>query len=655
MILGLLLVVLLIPLPEPRVEGASRIVDQSGDVVAWLYRERREPVPLDSLPSHLRLAVLSVEDTRFYRHVGVDPVGFARSVWLNIRYRRVVAGGSTISQQLARTLYLDHAVTFERKIWEAVLALKLESRFAKDEILGLYLNQIYWGHGAYGVEMAARTYFGKSSRDLTLGESALLAGIIPSPENFSPYRNSELALSRRRIVLDRMVELGHVSPAAAAAAADQPLELVGLGTIQEERAPHFVDWILSELEAIFPGITRDVYRGGYVIETTLDLELQRAAQEIVDRRLGALGGEIDDRGVAQPQGALVTLDPQTGHVLAMVGGRDNPKDQLNRALSSRQPGSAFKPFVYTAALERGFTVDQTQLCEPITLGDYEPECHLAERFHFRDLNMREAMALSCNVTAVLWGQEVGTPRVAAAARRLGITSPIDPHDASLVLGSYEVRPLELAAAYAPLANQGIAVEVTGVLSVTDPGGRQLFEADPRARRVMEPEVAYMVTSLLRDVMTFGTGSHLRPLVPVPAAGKTGTTDGSRDAWFAGYTADVVTVVWVGYDIPRALPGFGGTLAGPIWAEVMSRASAGSPVRDFSRPEGVVSVDLCEETGLLPNPTCPTYTELFIKGTEPMLVCPEIHSDDDDSEWPSRWVPWDWLQPRGAPQGANQDP
>ncbi len=634
--------VLILPLPDPNVETSSRVLDSQDRVVTWLFRERRDPVPLEEMPGHLKEAVVAMEDTRFYRHPGVDPVGIARSLVANIRHGRVVAGGSTITQQLARNLYLEHTVTLYRKVAEALLALKLEAHLSKAEILEMYLNQIYWGHGAYGAEMAAQTYFGKSVRHLTLAESALLAAVIASPENYSPYRDPDRTLALREIVLERMVEQEFITPAEAEEAAQEPLILAGLEAQETRVAPRFVDWILSDLDRRFPGLSHQIWEGGYTIRTTLDLDLQLSAEEALNRRLGWISGEREESGRLQPQGALVALDSRTGAVRAMVGGRQDPGDHLNRAVSKRQPGSAFKVFAYTEALRQNHTIIETQKCEPISVGGYEPACHIREGFHFRDLDMREAVAVSCNVTAVLWGQEVGTARVASRARDMGVESHVDPHAANLVLGAYEVTPLEMAAAYIPLATGGLGGRPYGVVEVVAPGGRVIFSDQPRTRQVLDPGVAYLVTSLLQEVLRTGTGSHLGPQLGFPAAGKTGTTDGSRDAWFVGYTPDLVSAVWVGYDIPRALPGVGGTLAGPIWAEFMSSAQAAHPSGDFVRPDSVVAVEICEESGLLAHGGCPSRTELFLRDTEPRDICPLPHRQEDDPFLP--WLPFRFEPP-----------
>ncbi|HHY91899.1 MAG TPA: penicillin-binding protein, partial [Firmicutes bacterium] len=452
--LGLILVlalalgvyVLFIPLPQASVPLARRLFDVKGQQVASLYTENRVDVPLTDISPDLRNAVVAIEDYRFYEHFGIDPVAIARAAVRNLKAGRVVEGGSTITQQLAKTLYLTPERTWERKLHELFLTLKLEARYSKEQILRMYLNTIYFGHGAYGVEVAAQTYFGKHARDLTLGEAAILAGIPRSPASYSPYLNPSGALERRQVVLRRMAELGYISPEQAANAGKEPLRLVGL-TARVGRAPYFVDYVVRQLE---PRYGIDVlHKGGLNIYTTLDLSTQTAAETAF--RQGLPVSFRDARAVTQPQGALVALDPQSGEIRALIGGRDFRETQLNRAVAPRQPGSAFKPFVYLAALQDGYTAASTFVCEPIALPvpgqpPWTPTDYGSEDYHWRPLTLREALTISDNVVSARLNYALGPAQGVAVAHNLGIVSHLTPHLSS-VLGTNEVTPLEMAAVW----------------------------------------------------------------------------------------------------------------------------------------------------------------------------------------------------------------
>jgi 1A family penicillin-binding protein len=616
------------PLPQAPDYVASTVYGRNNEVIARLYLEDRTPIPIGQLPGYLLDAVVAIEDYRFFDHSGVDPIGIARAFYRNAIARRRVEGASTITQQLARELYLTQERTYTRKAQEAVLALKLEQVYDKRRILEMYLNQVYFGHGAFGVEVASQIYFGKSASEVTLGQAALLAGVLRSPENYSPYRNAGVALRRRSFVLTRMVELGYIDAATAESARNEELQLATLRPRVPE-APYFIDYILAEIGLTHPEVARAVYQAGFEIYTTLDLEMQRAANDAMRTQLTR--GSPDAKGVTQPQAALVAVDPQTGGILAMVGGRSYRETQLNRAAQAhRQPGSAFKPFMYAALIDRHYTTISQQMCEPTSFPagpgqpNYTPVDYGAEPYHNRPLTMREAIKVSDNVAAVKWLNEVGPQAMIDYARRMGIYSPLAPY-LPLVLGTFEVYPVELATAYCPLANGGMRVSTLAVRRVVARDGDVLIENQPSMQPAIPPATAFLVTDMLRSVMgPGGTGAHLGWQLNRPSAGKTGTTNDSKDAWFVGYVPQVVCAVYVGYDEPAALWGPGGRVAGPIWLEFMRAALRDVPPADFPRPPDVVEATVCTQTLQLANPTCPTVVERFRLGTQPAAVCPIWH-------------------------------
>ncbi len=599
------------PTPTP-----STLYDAAGEVLTSLGQGGRF-VPFGEIPKVVRDAVVAIEDARFWSHPGVDAVGIARAVVVNLRRGTRAQGGSTITQQLARNLFLSPEKSYVRKFQEAIIALLLEARFSKSEILALYLNRVYFGDGAYGIDEAARTYFGKAAQELTLPEGALLAGLLRAPSRYSPYANPELALERRSIVLSRMEELGLVTAEEAQAAKDAPLELAGR---RGGEAPYFVDYVENWLVERF-GADR-VFHDGLHVVTTLDRKVQEAAE-------AALGGH---------QGAVVALDPQTGHVVAMVGGRDYVESQFNRATQSRrQPGSAFKPFVYAAALEQGWQMNDLVEDVPRTWGDYSPQNFRGE--YWGRVTMKHALVESLNNGSVWLLERVGVDRAIALARRLGITTltPDDRHLA-LALGGLTqgVIPLEMAAAYVPFANGGLWHEPVPVKEVRDRHGALLYQHRPAPRRVLSEEVAFFITDMLRDAVERGTGTAAA--IGRPQAGKTGTTDDQRSAWFVGYTPDLVAAVYIGNDDGTPLQGGGGTLAAPVWSRMMSAALAGRPAVDFPVPPWVVTgvpVDIF--TGLLAGEGCP-YRE-----------------SDSFVAWraPRRYAPCAWDTARGGEHSGEE--
>lgn len=646
--------VFVLPLPEPTIPSETRVLDVNGAIVGRLFVQNRIEVPLDRMAKDLPNAVVAVEDTRFYRHRGIDIIGIGRALVRDIMARKIVEGGSTLTQQLAKNLYTSGRRTIARKIYDAVLAIKLETRYTKQEIMGMYLNTVYLGQGTYGVETAAQTYFGKSAADLTLAESALIAGLIRSPEYYNPYRDLQVAIDRRNLVLARMAEQGYISKARADQASREPVKLAGLKPLASE-APYFVAYVVEQIKARHPEIAGDLYTGGYEIRTTLDLKMQRAANNAFKN--GFTRSDKDEKGVPQPEGALVAIDPRNGHIRALVGGRDYALTQLNRAYQTfRQPGSAFKPFLYTAVIDSGYTEASTQVCEPVSYpsgkpgAPYEPKDYGSQPYHYAPMTIQRGIQISDNVTAIKWASQIGPKAIATYAHKMGITSQLE-ESLPLALGTSVVSPLEMCTAYCPLANGGLAVQPLSILKITDKYGNVIEENRPSVQRVISEQTVYIVTHMMTSVFEpGGTGARLASIINRPAAGKTGTTNDQRDAWFMGFTPDLVCSVYIGYDDPsKSLPGYGGTLAGPIWANFMAGALSDVTPRDFPEPSGLEHATVCQVTGLLANPTCPAHDAVFLSGTAPTETCPVRHDPNNPySLTSSPWVAPESLPPGEAP-------
>src|SRR6266851_5069436 len=582
----------------------TKIYDDNDEPMTELHVERRILVPLAQIPQSLRDAILATEDRRFYSHHGVDPTGIARAVYQNFRRGRIVEGGSTITQQLAKVLFLTPDKSLERKLKEAVLALELERRYSKDRILEMYLNQIYFGHGAFGVEAAARTFFGKSVSELSLPEATLLAGLPKAPSTYSPFKHPEAAKRRRATVLARMVDVGALAPPQAKKTAE-----TALGLIPPERrrttGQYYLEYVQQQLEAQYGADL--VFKGGMQVYTTLSPVMQVKAERALRER---------------PEGALLTIDPQTGYIKAMVGGYDFFKSEFNRAVQARrQPGSAFKAFVYLAALESGQTpasvVDDSPIEFPAGRNGkpWKPENYDRK---FRGLiTYQQALEESVNVAAVKVLEKNGIRRTVDIARRLGVESPMG-ENLSVALGTSDLTLLEITSAYGALANQGNWIRPTAIRYVLDSQRKLLEENTPLSKQVVSPELAYVMTHMLRGTIERGTGAAARALGR-PAAAKTGTTNDYSNAWFIGYTPQLVTGVWVGYDRPRSLgkDETGSRVAVPIWTAFMQEALAGTPPDDFPIPERVVRVPVdMNASGGCVRPV----TMAFIAGTEPKEAC-----------------------------------
>jgi penicillin-binding protein 1A len=597
----------------------TKIYDDNDELVTELHVERRIFVPLAHIPQTLRDAVIATEDRRFYYHWGIDPIGIARAIVQNYRRGRVVEGGSTITQQLTKVLFLTPDKSLERKLKEAVLALELERRYTKDRILEMYLNQVYFGHGAYGVEAAARTYFGKSVSELNAREAALVAGLPRAPSTYSPFEHGETAKRRREVVLRRMVEYGALKDADA-----KRLARSDLGLIPPERrrttGQYFLDYVQQTLEGKYGADM--VFKGGLNVYTTLSPTMQLTAERALRDGLKALEGRTNAKSGEHPEGAIVTIEPHTGYVRAMVGGYDFFRSEFNRAVQARrQPGSAFKPFIYIAALESGLTPATRIEDAPVSYAvgpngqAWKPENY--DRKFRGPTTLQQAIEESVNVVTVKVQEQVGLNRTVQVARRFGITSPLD-LNLSLALGTSDMTLIELTSAYGALGNEGQWMPPTAIRYVTDSQGRLLEEHLPDPREAVSPETAFVITHMLRGVVERGTGQAARVLGR-PIAAKTGTTNDYSNAWFVGFTPRLATGVWVGYDRPRSLgkDETGSRVAVPIWVDYMGKVLGNRPREDFPMPDRVVLVPV----DLDPSNECVRVVMMaFVKGTEPAVAC-----------------------------------
>jgi penicillin-binding protein 1A len=627
---------------------ATVIVDASGRPAFSIFEEQRREVPLSAISPHLVSAVVAIEDQRFYDHSGVDVVRIAGAALANLREGRRAQGGSTLTQQLARQSFLTLNKTFTRKMQEVLLAMRIEGEYSKPEILQLYLNKVYFGSGLYGAEAASLGYFGKSASALTVDEAALLAGLVKSPSSLAPTVNMERAIARRNVVLQAMHDTGAIDADALDRARQAPVHLVDALRKDAAFGLHFRELVRIQLVERF-GRER-VYEGGLKVYTTIDLAMQRAADaavlasldELDRRRAAAL--KARRRPVAEPdaplEAALVAIDPKSGEVRAMVGGRRFADSTFNRAVQARrQPGSAFKPFVYAAALESGYSPATLieHLDEPVDVpeGEWTPEDGHADA---TEMTMRTALRTSSNRAAVKMIQRVGIPVAVDYARRLGVGEM--PAVPSLALGSGEVTLLDLTSAFGAFAAAGIRHAPLLIRRVEDAEGQVLFQAAPESAAAVTPQTAFLMSTMLADVVNSGTAWKARQLgFTLPAAGKTGTTNDYRDAWFVGFTPSLVAGVWVGYDQPRPiLPGsaYAGDVAVPLWARFMKTATAKDKPVWFRPPENIVTAQVCRLSGKRPVGGCAVahvaledgsvsqrstiVTEYFVRGTEQTATC-----------------------------------
>jgi len=599
------------------------VYDRHNRVITKLFRQNRTWVNLEDIPVVMRNAVIAAEDSEFYKHKGVDLSAIVRAFWKNVTSGRVEQGASTITQQLARNMFLTQEKTLARKIKEAILAVRLEQTFSKDKILEMYLNVIYYGHGAWGLHSACQLYFNKEPKDLTLSEAALLAGIIKAPEYYTPKRHPERAAIRQAYVLRRMVELGMIDQQDAERAKKIQLDFQGLKkpSLMFDSAPYFISYIL--FDHLLPKYGSDlVYRGGLRVYTTIDLDIQHAAEEAIQN--------------LKSEGAIVALDPYTGEILALVGGKDFKKSKFNRATQAyRQPGSAFKPFVYAAALEKGLRPIDHVFDAPLSFDNGVDENgkeniwspgNYGGTYH-GEVTILEALVHSYNTVAVRVGQITGIQRILSVARDAGFTSPHIPADLSVALGSASITPLELASAYCMFANDGFRVQPFGIKKVTTAAGEILESFEPLKFQATPPQITTTIRSMMEEVVRSGTGRRAK-IEGYEVFGKTGTTNEYSDAWFAGGIPNMVAVVYAGNDDHTSLgkSGTGGAIAAPVWHDFVSKAKEYIP-KDTTFPDtstyNVVEVKICKETGFLAGDSCPSANILMPVGTAPEAVCP-IH-------------------------------
>lgn len=570
--------------------ASSQIYDVHGNLITTVHAtENRLPVKLSQVPKDLQNAFIATEDNRFYSHHGVDPIGIMRAIWVNIAHDGVAEGGSTITQQLARNAFLTQDRTLKRKIMEAMLAIRIEQYYTKQEILEMYLNQIYFGQGAYGVQAAAHVYFGKNVQDLDLAQSAMLAGLPQSPNYYSPLTNYKAGKARQAVVLGQMVKYDYIDQATADKAKDEDLGLreKSEAAHSDNNASYFIDYVISEIAEKYGDDA--VYKDGLKIYTTIDMKAQDAAVQAMHNLPNFY---TDDKGLTQPQGALIAINPHNGYIVAMVGGRGD--DSFNRAvLAERQPGSAFKPFVYLAAIQDGMTPGTVMDDKKIEFNGWSPKNY--EGTYSGQMTLRYALQHSVNTIAVQLADAVGMRKVLNLASSLGITTLDDSKDNNLAaaLGGLTngVKPIDMAVAYGTLANGGVKVKPVAITKIVDRNGQVVEENSTEEQRVVDPKYAYVITNMLESVMSGGTGDGAS--IGRPAAGKTGTTDESKDAWFVSYTPDLVAAVWMGddYGIETLDDITGGTVPAVIWRDFMSQAlnAMEIPASDFTVPPGAASI------------------------------------------------------------------
>lgn len=583
----------------------TQVLSENGEVIGEFFVEKRYIIPIEEMPATLIRAFISSEDARFFEHEGIDLLSIFRAFIKNIKSMDIVQGGSTITQQITKSLLLSPEKSYTRKIKEAILARRIESSLSKRDILSIYLNQIYLGHRSYGVEAAALTYFGKHASELNLAESALLAGLPKAPSAYSPIRHPLKAQKRQRYVLQRMLERGYITKGQAKEAVDMTLTIIPPDNKNIKVAPYFTEHVRQYLENTYG--TDLLYGEGLKVYTPLNSLMQTSAQRAVEAGLNDFETrEGSQEGGEKVQGALVAMEPRTGHVKALVGGVDFLENQFNRAIQARrQPGSAFKPIVYAAALDKGYATTTIIIDSPLIfkiksdMEFWEPRNYDLE---FKGpITLRKALAYSRNIITIKILQDIGIDYVIEYAKRLGIDSPLN-RDLSLALGSSGVSLLEITRAYAVFANQGFMVEPIFITRVTDRNGNILEENKPRLVQAISPQTSYMMTSLLTSVVEEGTGRKVKALHR-PCAGKTGTTNDVRDAWFIGFTPHIIAGTWVGFDDEKPLGKHetGAVAASPIWLNFMQDVLEGTPTRTFSVPGGIVFVKIDPETGKPPSP------------------------------------------------------
>jgi len=620
--------------------AVTKIYSEDGEAIGEFFTEKREVVSLDRIPNHLIQAFVAGEDARFFQHKGLDYWAILRAFLRNIFSGEIVQGGSTITQQVVKSLLLSPEKSFIRKIREAILAFKIEKYLSKEEILYLYLNQIFLGHGAYGVAVAAETYFGKPVEELNLAESALLAGLPQAPSKYSPYHHPDQAKRRQTYILSRMVEVGMIPYGESMKALQAPLLYRNKQTSFMEKAPYFVEYVRRHIEERYG--REALLKNGFQVYTTLDLNFQSVAQEAVESGLK----EIEKRhkyssgnGSSRPEGGLICFDLETGYVKAMVGGRDYRRSQFNRTTQAqRQTGSAFKPIVYASALDKGYTPVSVVIDAPIVFefGNKRWKPKNFNEKYWGPTTLRNALTHSINIVTVKIAQDIGVEYIRGYAKNLGISSPLH-ENLSMALGSSSISLYELTKAYAVFPHQGKRFKPIFIKKILDRDGNLLEENLPldfpgelnQEEQVISPQTAYLMTHLLQDVVESGTGWRARTLGR-PAAGKTGTTDQFLDAWFIGYTPELITGVWVGFDEERSLGEneTGARAASPIWVQFMSKVLKDKSVKDFEVPEGIEFAKVDPKTGQISSGKG-GILECFKEGTGPSGKVPSRPAPSTD--------------------------
>ena len=636
---------------------ATRVIDREGNSVYEFYEERRTDVALEDVPPHVQAAFVSLEDKRFWSHWGIDLIRITKALFMNVTHFRIVQGGSTITQQLARNMFLTKKQTLGRKFSEMVLAVKIEGCLSKEEILERYLNQIWFGSGVYGISAAARHYFGKDVSELTVAEAALLAAIPKNPNYYSPFKNFEAAKKRQKLVLRAMLSARAISKTEYEEALDEEITLSEVKTYAYGGiAPYYIEEVKKYIADRYG--EDFLYRGGGTVVVPIDLELQAIANNAVDSvtagydrtyaktfKYTMANYRYDPEHPTPPkylEAALVAMDPNTGEVLALVGGRNFFHSMYNRATQAqRQTGSSFKPFVYLAGAINGFGSGHILYDVPIEVSDaghvWTPSNY--DHAYLGPLTMRRALALSRNLATVRLAMEIGPATVTDVAKKCGIKTRLEPYY-STALGSMSLTLLEMTSAYCTIADYGVRHDPLFVLEVRDAEGNLLEQNEPVGERVVDSQSCYIVISMMESVMNEGTGVRARSQYGFsrPAAGKTGTTNWYKDTWFLGFTPDLACGVWVGFDEPKTIaPGATGTaFALPIWAAFMREATRGVPAKEFPAPPGLSWVNVCTLTGYLATLGCPSVrTEVFKAGTEPTEQCP-LHATGGGQQLLEEW-------------------
>lgn len=564
----------------------SEIISSDGKVIKTFGALKYKKTTINEIPSNLKEALIATEDKNFYHHIGFDPLALVRSTLSNIKAGRVVQGASTITQQLARILFLSSEKTMDRKVKELIIAYRLEKSLPKDKILEMYLNNVYLGEGAYGVESASDIYFNKKTEDLSLSEAALIAGLPQAPSIYSPFQNMDLALQRRHQVLQRMVTMNFITQDQADLADKASVNLSQNHRPSAiNRTPYFADYAMKELRNEIGITEQEIIQGGYKIFTTLNYKNQLEAQKSVRSNLAKWG-----MTKSADEASLVSLEANTGKIIAYLGGKNYNVSQYDRASQSiRQPGSAFKVIVYTAAIERGLKPDSIYEDRPITIGNWTPH-NYSHRYRGK-IKLSDALAYSSNVIAVRLVKDLGVDCIISMARRLGLTTPIST-DTTIALGSSGVKNIEMTTAFGVLANGGIKVKPYSIQRIENANGQVIYEANNSSERVLSPETVYQVVEMMKGVVKKGTARAAD--IGRPCGGKTGTTDSYRDAWFVGFTPEIVTGVWVGNDNNKQHRGLtGGTAPASIWKDYMTAALADKPVSDFINPAYVINSNQME--------------------------------------------------------------